>query len=927
MPTVTEAINRFLASQENWHPGFDLIQRFLTLGGATTLEVQVNAAADGGEPVEGRRHTWTDGNLTWFNIRVPKNANTKPEFNDYEMYWPLELHAEGVGCTGFDWKNLRSRWVAYDFDAITGHAKGVGISEEMLAQIKERAKADPTAEIRLSTGGAGLHIYKFFDGDGIPTANHNEHAALARCILGQMSELVGFDFASQIDACGHIMWLWHRKLTRENRGLSLLKAAERNLTIADLPPNWLDHLAVVTRRQTKIRLQGVDEKSLDPFEMLTSSRRIIPLDEIHKATIQELMETGFSTVWVTDHHLLQTHTKALEKLMTDPKIRAKLGLIGTFKTNSPGTNPGQANCFLFPLNNGGWRVYRFSPGISEEQTWVQDGQGWTTCFFNRLPDLDMACRSYGGQRDPDHKALYVFPTGEKAIAAARSIGQTLELEPEWKHRQVSLERTGNGTLAVRVAHKKGDSEEIAGWIKKKSTWVRDLNQQLPADDKNELGATDFDDIIRATRAPSGDTAGWMHKSTNGEWGGEHSSNVKMVLQSAGQSKPEAEVIMGGCSHNPWKLVSLPFQSEYPGARQWNRKAPQFLYPIAELKDDEVPQHPHWDLILNHVGTELTPVLRALPWAREHGILTGAQYLLCWFSALVRHPFRQLPYIFLWGNENCGKSILYEAFSYIVTRGVIGAAKVLTTTGDFNGELEGAVLCYVEELDLSHHKVALPRIKEYVTAYMIPLRKMRLNTYQIPNTTHWIQVANDRNFCPVFKGDTRIVVIRVPDLLPEQEIPKFRMKEYLRQEAPHFIYSLMNCKLPPPMGRLQIPIVETESKLDIAESNRTPLQIFLDTKVQIAPGYKIRTSTLFAAYQLWCKENNHPDPNIVTFVKEHCFHTWRGSGGVRFIPNYSLSKVPPVAHGNIEIIDAKPHYRDANGNLQRLTDAQIPGDGL
>lgn len=923
MSTVTQAIRRFLASQRTWHPGADLIDKYLQWG-PENLETQVNAAADGGEPVEGRRHTWTDGNLTWFNIRVPKNANTKPEFNDYEMRWPLELHAEGIGCTGWDWVHLRSRWVGFDFDAITGHAKGVGISDEKLAEVKERAKADPTAEIRLSTGGAGLHIYKYFDGDGIPTANHNEHAALARCILGQMSELCGFDFASQIDACGHVMWLWHRKLTRENRGLLLLKAAERNLTINDLPPNWLDHLAVVTRRQTKVRLQGVDEKSIDPFEMLTASRRIVPLDEIHKATIQELMETGYSTVWVSDHHLLQTHTKALEKISEDAKTRAKLGLVGTFKTNSPGTDPGQVNCFLFPLNNGGWRVYRFSPGVAEHYTWVQDRQGWTTCFFNRLPDLDTACRIYGGERDPDSKALYVFTDGSKAIEAARALGQTLELEPEWKHRQVSLERTANGTLAIRVAHKKGDADEVKGWIKKRSTWVRDLNHHLPADDKNELGASDFDDTVRACRSPNGDSAGWMHKSASGEWGGENTGQIKLVLQGAGHTKTEAEVIMGGCAHNPWKFVSLPFQPEYPGARQWNRKAPQFRYPVAELKDDEVPQHPHWDMILNHVGTELTPALRQLPWAREHGIITGAQYLLCWFAALVRHPFRPLPYLFLWGNENCGKSILYEAFSYIVTGGVIGASKVLTTNSDFNGELEGAVLCYIEEIDLAHHKVALPRIKEYVTAYMIPLRQMRMNVYQVPNTTHWIQVANDRNYCPVFKGDTRIVVIRVPDLLPEQEIPKFRMEEYLRQEAPHFIYSLLNCKLPPPMSRLQLPVVETESKLDIADSNRTPLQIFMDTQVYKAPGYKVRTTTLYDAYKAWCKETNQPEQHIVSFVKENRFEMWHGNENIGYVPNIALVDMPPSPLGPIIIHDKKPHYRDANGNLQRLHDNQIPG---
>ena len=70
--------------------------------------------------------------------------------------------------------------------------------------------------------------------------------------------------------------------------------------------------------------------------------------------------------------------------------------MGIFKTISEGRDLGTPNCFLFPLPNGAWRVYRFSPGIAEADTWTQDGQGWTTCYFNRYPDLATACTLLGG---------------------------------------------------------------------------------------------------------------------------------------------------------------------------------------------------------------------------------------------------------------------------------------------------------------------------------------------------------------------------------------------------------------------------------------------------------------------------------------------------------------------------------------------------
>jgi hypothetical protein len=127
-----------------------------------------------------------------------------------------------------------------------------------------------------------------------------------------------------------------------------------------------------------------------------------------------------------------------------------------------------------------------------------------------------------------------------------------------------------------------------------------------------------------------------------------------------------------------------------------------------------------------------------------------------------------------------------------------------------------------------------------------------------------------------------------------------------------------------MSRLQLPVVETESKLDITDSNRTPLQLFMDTQVHKAPGYKIRTSVLYDAYKAWCKENNQPEQHIVSFVKENRFETWRSAENVSYIPNIALVDVPPSQFGPIIIHDKKPHYRDASGNLQRLQDNQIPG---
>jgi hypothetical protein len=75
-----------------------------------------------------------------------------------------------------------------------------------------------------------------------------------------MSSETGFDFASQIDACGGNMWIWHRKMNAENQGLKLLKPSEKVLSISELAGNWKDHIEVVQRRRSKVRVGELTEE-------------------------------------------------------------------------------------------------------------------------------------------------------------------------------------------------------------------------------------------------------------------------------------------------------------------------------------------------------------------------------------------------------------------------------------------------------------------------------------------------------------------------------------------------------------------------------------------------------------------------------------------------------------------------------------------
>jgi len=383
-------------------------------------------------------------------------------------------------------------------DSIIGHAAGVGISDAELEKVQKAAEALPYVEIRRSTGGKGLHFYVYFTEEGIPTNNHTEHAALARAILGMMRSATGFDFASQIDACGGNMWFWHRKMSKENNGLALIKPTENTLTEADLPDDWRD-LVPVGKLATKGNADINTEQ--DTFDRLCNTFVQIPLDDDHKAIIEELVRSRFSTIWQPDFHLLQTHTKALQNLSDDPETRKELQLKGTFKTITEGKDPATCNCFCVPMLRGGFRVYRFSPGTAEHESWEQDGQAWTSTTFNVPTDLEKAVTEAGATPHP--KGGYVFEKFVDAQNAILTAGGDFA-PPVIEERPLTVkDHKDKKRYVVEMAVQDSDPDRLPGWIRERGKWSRIVNTDRTSNNSKPL------DIVRHLITPDDKEIGFV----------------------------------------------------------------------------------------------------------------------------------------------------------------------------------------------------------------------------------------------------------------------------------------------------------------------------------------------------------------------------------------------------------------------------------
>ena len=827
----TQTIKNFL--EANTHA--DLASQY-----SYNMECQVNVARDSGERIKGEYkgkqwNGWTDNDgQVWKSFRIPYNANSEPTYQDKPLGFNLNEHAEGIGMTGWDWVNKVSKWVAYDFDAIIGHSDKhpSKLTAEQLNMVRESACKLSWTTIRRSTSGKGLHVYVYLD--DVPTANHTEHAALARSILHLMSLKTGFAFESHVDICGSNMWVWHRKLVGTD-GLKLIKQGDK---LEHIPPNWRDHLEVTTGRRKRIKPGfGGDEQSDEQSrEKLLGQKQHIPLDSEHLKLIDFLDESGASFWWDQDHYMLVAHTFDILKAHT------KLGMRGVFTTISKGEEHGtDHNCFMYPLRNGSWTVRRYTRGVRETNTWEQDGKNWTRCFLNREPDLRIVARLNDGVEQTT--GGFVFHYAEDAQKAATALNVDFDIPNAFLHRETTLKQHKDGRLIVQVKREShDDGGKLRGWLAdKNSKWTQIFDYKPSEPDTIDVG--NYDDLVRHTVTENGSSMGWVIQSEK-QWTDEPLAHVNVALRSMGLKPMEIQTIVGNNVFKPWVLVNRPFEPQYPGNRLWNRDAAQFRY--APTLDKDSYNHPTWNKILEHVGLNLDGIVKTNPWCQENGLSRGADYLKCWIASMFQFPYEQLPYLFLWGSQNCGKSIFHESLQLLMTKGCVRADNIFET--NFNGELERAVLCVIEETDMQKNKKAYNMIKDFVTALHISLHVKNLTPVMMPNTTHWCQCANEPTACPIFQGDTRITVIHVPEL--KVAVPKRTFMEDLRKEAPDFLASVLKLEIPRSEDRLNIPVLESQGKQEIVKTTYNLLQIFIEENCFRKDGHFIKLSEFHKKFQEW-----------------------------------------------------------------------------
>lgn len=514
------------------------------------------------------------------------------------------------------------------------------------------------------------------------------------------------------------------------------------------------------------------------------------------------------------------------------------------------------NCFAYCCPNGVWRVIRYFGQASEHFTWSKTAKGWPTCYFNREADIITIIKMNKGVLTNPEKQIYGFNCVKDVVNVAEQMGKPINVEPLWLHdnRRATMTVTSQNDIIVDVERTNKQEAPVDGWASDKKVHRR----VIEPDQANQYRSDtpDCEEVIRSLRHSSGDNLGWALRREDGQWGYEPSENVSNILSLRGYKTKDIPGIKGMAIFHKWTLVQEPFQPEYPGNRQWNRHGARLRF---EPKEEGPFEFPSWQRVLNHLGQGLDDSVESNEWCQEHGIKTGAEYLEHWIANMIRFPYKRLPYLFFYSyKQNNGKTTLHAALRRLMSDKAVVIANQALTSQQFNGELLGAILCVIEEDNISEvaKNRAYNRIKAWTTDETLSIRQMYLDAYTIRNATHWIQCANDLIACPLKEGDTRVTVIEVPEL--QFRIPRDTLLDAMEAEGPDFIGHL-NTLVLSDSDRLGLPPLKTVAKEQAIQLNYTDVESFIDECVFPCAGNMLSLEELYTAYLEWHKLNMSKEP--------------------------------------------------------------------
>jgi len=736
------------------------------------LELQI-------EPLEGDDDAMDRWGSAWpfranlHSLRIPNDGNAEeggPKDND----GPVDYHPNLIshwGTTWWAWRYGRTDAVFLEYDH--GHGPHA-LDDAGIAQTDDWASRLCYVMVCTSKGGKGRHWLVLLE-TPLPAKTRKEHIRNCRWVRDRVLADLGVAKLPTCASPGSMQHIWHH--APKPGGFRLLKAAAGKLAIDPPPPE--------TEEEKKAKAKAEQDAATD-------------WDDTHKSIFATMEAAGWPVIHKTrdGQPMVQVHSVGL---LHDFRTNRRAG---RYSTLSQGHDKSKPNAFGFPREKGGIAVYRFKVE-DETEDWHKTEDGNLLCLYNVPVSFREAVKACGRF---DRRGNAVIKDADEAF---RLLGVDLTIPEVLKGREVILRRGGT-TLFISIPGTK--DEDVPGWKYYRKQWEYDVLDAFPL-----APVTMYEDRLRYT-ADKHKGKSWTIKDDRGDWLDVSESGAKTWLTGFGLGKYDVAEVMQYHLERNYQLVQIPFADEEQPGRIWNR--------FGAKRVKEAPgDFSTIRMILEHVGKHLTPVVQQDAWCAENKVKTGADYLTLWPAIMFRHPDWRLPGFFLWSEaQSIGKS----TYGRILARGFQGPhgwteLRKELTKDDFNDRMRGAALCLLEEVDLSANFAAYQLVKNYIDNNFITIRGIYAKAETERNYTHFIHTANHRHFCPVYPGDTRIVMWRVDPYQGPDLTWTSKLCPIVDKEMPAFLHHLLKLELPPPAGRLYLPVLETEDKREAMAERKTAME--------------------------------------------------------------------------------------------------------
>lgn len=134
--------------------------------------------------------------------------------------------------------------------------------------------------------------------------------------------------------------------------------------------------------------------------------------------------------------------------------------------------------------------------------------------------------------------------------------------------------------------------------------------------------------------------------------------------------------------------------------------------------------------------------------------------LSWMAYPVQTRKRSRWALVLLGEEGSGKTFFFEMLGHVLGRQNVRTVGPKEVEKEFNGWMEGVQLVVFEEIKQHGHNRydVLNSLKPIITNDYVSIRRMRADSYMVPNTANIMAYTNFADALPISEGDRRYMMI-------------------------------------------------------------------------------------------------------------------------------------------------------------------------